>query len=115
VIENFRNAYAESDPYCLTYNSVIRIIKPLIFEFFSFISSPVLKVTWNQMRKLFGFDAKGLDQKIVAENPPISLRSGNLTQNNIIDSWCIRLVDTYFNRDSEVNLVVQRLRAFVGE
>jgi hypothetical protein len=63
----------------------------------------------------FRFDVRPR-QRMVAKDPPIGLLSPRLTQSNIMDSWCIRLVDTYFHPDSEVNLVVRRLkRAFMGE
>jgi selenocysteine lyase/cysteine desulfurase len=80
------------------------------------ISARVPKVYMEWDMETFGFDTKGLDQRMAAEDPPISLRSPRLTQSNTINRRCIRLVDPYMLRGGEEVIVATRIRkAFLGE
>ncbi len=75
---------------------------------------PRVYLEWDE--EVFGFDAKGLDRRMAAEDPPVSLRPPRLTQDNTINSRSIRLVDTLMLRDGEEVIVAGRLKkAFLGE
>jgi L-seryl-tRNA(Ser) seleniumtransferase len=69
---------------------------------------PRVAVEWDAAAA--GFDAAGLDRLLAEGDPPIKLRPPRMTQANATSSRCIRLIDTYFLREGDAEILVARIK-----
>jgi len=67
---------------------------------------PRVKIEWN--RKSFGISSGDLDKYMEAEDPPITLRNIIYYDYYTNKEW--KLIDTYYLRDEEVQIVIDRLK-----
>ena len=67
---------------------------------------PRVLIEWD--RDELGLSAEELDQRVAAEDPPVCLKSKHYFNYFTNKEW--RLVDTFFLRPAEVDIVVERLR-----
>jgi L-seryl-tRNA(Ser) seleniumtransferase len=86
-----------------------RIVRNDAHDFEHPISALVPRVLFEWDAASVGFDAAKLDALLAAGDPPIKLRQPRMTQ-GVTNSKCIRLVDLYFLRPGEPELVIERIK-----
>jgi L-seryl-tRNA(Ser) seleniumtransferase len=69
---------------------------------------PRVKMEWD--KKIMGFSSSDLDKYMEEKDPPITLRRGIYYDYFTNKEW--RLIDTYYLRDEEVKILVNRLIEF---
>ena len=73
---------------------------------------PRVRLEWDA--SAVGFDASKLDTMMAAGDPPIKLRPPKMTQASVTNSNSVRLVDTFFLRAGEPEIVIDRIRQAFG-